>query len=27
VNKNVKCKVSFLDSFFDPPKAKQSALA
>jgi basic membrane lipoprotein Med (substrate-binding protein (PBP1-ABC) superfamily) len=27
VNKNVKCKVSFLDSFFDPPKAKEAALA
>lgn len=27
VNKNVKCKFSFIDSFFDPPKAKEAALA
>jgi len=27
VNKNVKCKVSFIGSFFDPPKAKEAALA
>jgi len=27
VNKNVKCKFSFIGSFFDPPKAKEAALA
>src|SRR5689334_24210637 len=27
VNKSVKCKFSFIDSFFDPPKAKEAALA
>jgi basic membrane protein A and related proteins len=27
VNKNAKCKFSFIDSFFDPPKAKEAALA
>jgi len=27
VNKDVKCKFSFIDSFFDPPKAKEAALA
>jgi basic membrane lipoprotein Med (substrate-binding protein (PBP1-ABC) superfamily) len=27
VNKEVKCKVSFIGSFFDPPKAKEAALA
>ncbi len=27
VNKKVKCKVSFIGSFFDPPKAKEAALA
>jgi basic membrane protein A len=27
VNKNVKCKFTFIDSFFDPPKAKEAALA
>ena len=27
VNKEVKCKFSFIDSFFDPPKAKEAALA
>jgi basic membrane lipoprotein Med (substrate-binding protein (PBP1-ABC) superfamily) len=26
-NKNVKCKFSFIGSFFDPPKAKEAALA
>jgi basic membrane protein A and related proteins len=26
-NKNVKCKFSYIDSFFDPPKAKEAALA
>jgi len=27
VNKDVKCKFSFIGSFFDPPKAKEAALA
>ena len=27
VNKKAKCKFSFIDSFFDPPKAKEAALA
>ena len=27
VNQNVKCKFSFIGSFFDPPKAKEAALA
>ncbi len=27
VNKNVRCKFSFIGSFFDPPKAKEAALA
>ncbi len=27
VNKDVKCKVTFIGSFFDPPKAKEAALA
>jgi basic membrane protein A len=27
VNENVKCKFSFIGSFFDPPKAKEAALA
>ena len=27
VNKSVKCKFSFIGSFFDPPKAKEAALA
>jgi basic membrane protein A and related proteins len=27
VNKNAKCKFSFIGSFFDPPKAKEAALA
>ncbi len=26
-NKDVKCKFTFIDSFFDPPKAKEAALA
>ena len=26
-NKDVKCKVTFIGSFFDPPKAKEAALA
>jgi basic membrane protein A and related proteins len=27
VNKGIRCKFSFIDSFFDPPKAKEAALA
>ncbi|MGN6304633.1 MAG: BMP family protein [Mesorhizobium sp.] len=27
VNKDVKCKVTFIGSFFDPPKAKEAAIA
>ncbi|MFQ5467155.1 MAG: BMP family protein [Kiloniellaceae bacterium] len=27
VNKNVRCKFSFIGSFFDPPKAKEAAIA
>jgi basic membrane lipoprotein Med (substrate-binding protein (PBP1-ABC) superfamily) len=27
VNKNVRCRFSFIGSFFDPPKAKEAALA